>query len=387
MKIQKVADRAKLSPRRDPYWHKVRKGCFLGYRKMVNGSSGNWIARCRDDATGKQRHHSIGEFGHCPESDRFDLAMKAAEQWFVHLDRGGSAKIIDVRETCERYLEHIERTKGKRSMADIERRFNQYVFTDADFCRIELTKLTPAHVGGWRKRLYQTPTKSGPQRGEKRAGNSLNRDMTCLRSALNFAFSEGLTSSDFAWKSKLRPLPLTDGQREIVINQQQRRALLDALPDDLSQLVMTACLLPLRPGAIAELKVKDFDAFQKVLTVPIDKSGGGRKLLLPQQAMLHFASACKNKLPEAYIFTQANGAKWNRHAWKKPFKKSVQSIGLPPSTVFYSLRHSLITELVHSGLDLLTLAQISGTSLKMIERHYGHLTRTQSLRALEKLAI
>lgn len=28
---------------------------------------------------------------------------------------------------------------------------------------------------------------------------------------------------------------------------------------------------------------------------------------------------------------------------------------------------------MHEGLDLLTVAQISGTSVAMIERHYGHL--------------
>jgi site-specific recombinase XerD len=92
-------------------------------------------------------------------------------------------------------------------------------------------------------------------------------------------------------------------------------------------------------------------------------------------------------LPAAPIFTQANGAPWNRHAWKKPFKAAALGLGLPTAAVFYSLRHSLITELVHDGLDLLTIAQISGTSLRMIERHYGHLTEQQALRALEKLAV
>jgi hypothetical protein len=39
----------------------------------------------------------------------------------------------------------------------------------------------------------------------------------------------------------------------------------------------------------------------------------------------------------------------------------------------YTMRHSVISDLVHDGLDLLTVAQISGTSVAMIERHYGHL--------------
>ncbi|MGJ7530784.1 hypothetical protein [Variovorax sp. GB1P17] len=41
----------------------------------------------------------------------------------------------------------------------------------------------------------------------------------------------------------------------------------------------------------------------------------------------------------------------------------------------YTLRHNTITDLVQAGLDTLTVAQIAGTSVWMIELYYGHLTR------------
>ncbi len=57
------------------------------------------------------------------------------------------------------------------------------------------------------------------------------------------------------------------------------------------------------------------------------------------------------------------------------------------ATVFpCSLQHSVISDLVHEGCDLLTVAQISGTSLVMIERHYGHLRGEVSATALARLA-
>jgi site-specific recombinase XerD len=65
----------------------------------------------------------------------------------------------------------------------------------------------------------------------------------------------------------------------------------------------------------------------------------------------------------------------------------ITTIGLSKLSVFYSLRHSLITELAHEGIDLLTIAQISGTSYKMIEKHYGHLTEKQSRLALSKISL
>jgi site-specific recombinase XerD len=65
----------------------------------------------------------------------------------------------------------------------------------------------------------------------------------------------------------------------------------------------------------------------------------------------------------------------------------VQAGGLPPDTTAYSLRHSVISDLVHGGLDLLNVAQISGTSVVMIERHYGHLRGDIAASALARLTL
>ena len=53
----------------------------------------------------------------------------------------------------------------------------------------------------------------------------------------------------------------------------------------------------------------------------------------------------------------------------------------------YTLRHSTITDLVQTGLDTLTVAQISGTSVRMIEMYYGHLNREHTKSALATLAL
>ena len=48
--------------------------------------------------------------------------------------------------------------------------------------------------------------------------------------------------------------------------------------------------------------------------------------------------------------------------------------------------NNLLTVVV-GGLDLLTIAQISGTSVRMIERHYGHLQRQHAATALASLVL
>ena len=54
----------------------------------------------------------------------------------------------------------------------------------------------------------------------------------------------------------------------------------------------------------------------------------------------------------------------------------------------YALRHSTITDLIAlHRLDTLTVAQLSGTSLAMIEKHYGHLLRDHAAKALASLTL
>ncbi len=82
-----------------------------------------------------------------------------------------------------------------------------------------------------------------------------------------------------------------------------------------------------------------------------------------------------------------DGKRWDKDAWKGPVKAAAAAAGLPAATTIYVLRHSTITDLVVGGLDLLTVAQISGTSLRMIEQHYGHLRGDVAAAALAGLAL
>ena len=97
--------------------------------------------------------------------------------------------------------------------------------------------------------------------------------------------------------------------------------------------------------------------------------------------------ASRDKLPTAPLLSRADDKAWNKDAWKWPVKAAVGAAKLPDGTAAYTVRHSVISDLVHDGLDLLTVAQVSGTSVAMIERHYGHLRSNVAARALARLAL
>ena len=67
-------------------------------------------------------------------------------------------------------------------------------------------------------------------------------------------------------------------------------------------------------------------------------------------------------------------------------KTAAKLAGLPEATVAYTLRHSVVTDLVKGGLDLFHVAKLAGTSIAMIERHYGQQQNEHARKALERLA-
>jgi integrase len=387
-RIDTVASRDKLKPRRGPYWHRVAKGCFVGFRKMTQNSHGAWLARARDEnANVQQLYNPLGEFSDLADHLRFDAAAKAALAWFDHLGRGGSVEEATVANACSRYVQHLKTTKPERAAKDAEARLRNNVLTQAKLAATPLAKLTPANLEAWRKTLKALPTRSGGNRGKGRSDSTLNRDMTCLRAALNLAYLDGLITTDFAWRNKLRPIKNADQRRGLYLDRAQRLKFIETAPPDLAVFLRGLCQLPLRPGALANLTTGDYDTRLKVLKIGQDKSGKDRRIKLPDVTAQHFDAAAMGKLPTAPLLCRADGKAWNKDAWKWPVKAAAEAAALPPGTTAYTLRHSVISDLVHDGLDLLTVAQISGTSVAMIERHYGHLRSDVAAGALARLVL
>lgn len=387
--LGKVDARNRLAPRRDPYWQRVEAGCYLGFRKMSADSAGTWLARSRTDE-GKQVHHPLGEFAEHPAHARFDVASKAARDWFTHMERGGKAEPITVKAACANYVKDLK-AKGKLTAGhDTEKRFERWV-DDHKIGFIVLQKLKPSDVDAWRKWLAATPAKPQDKTKEAtrpRAASSLNRDMSSLRAALNLALEDGHATSDVAWKVKLRPVKNADGRREVYLDLTQRRALVAKAPADLAVFIRALSLVPLRPGAMAALVAGNFDKRLNTLTIGKDKSGEDRRITLPKDTAAFFAEQAKDKLPAAPLLARADGSAWNKDSWKYPLKDAVIAAELPPAATAYALRHSTITDLIAlHKLDTLTVAQLSGTSLQMIEKHYGHLLRDHAARALASLMI
>jgi integrase len=373
--------REKLKTQREPHWQKLAGGQYLGYRVSATGKGGTWHARLYDSESNKQHRQPLGDFGDIPANERFAAASQEAREWFRHLSGGGSHAAVTVGDACRAYA---------ATRADAQRRFARYVYDDP-IARMKLHKLTERHVREWRLRLEQRPAvvsrpRSGAPVTRQRATATLNRDMVPFRAALNMALGHGDVLTARAWAKALEPTE-THGRRNLYLDKQQRRGLINALPEPARHFVVGLCSLPIRPGALAALLVGDFDSRRNELAIERDKANGGRKLLLPTNTAAFLETVTASRPTTSPLFSQENGKPWEKDAWKKPIKAAAAAAGLPVGTTAYTLRHSTITDLVQSGLNLLAVAQLSGTSVRMIERHYGHLQRESAAEALAGLVL
>jgi integrase len=373
--INRVEARAKLDPRRDPYWYRLSEGRYLGFRKMSKGSSGTWLARFYDGEKYIYPEGGIGDFSMLPDGEQFDAAKRAAEEKFRQYEMGVSPKSSTVAAACAAYVE--EKRQGSEPIADaIAARFKALVDNDP-LGKVELSKLRPLHFSAWKKRVLAL----GNARG------SFNRDATSLKAALNLARGRQEVATDIAWKTELKPFKNADGRRTLYLKPDERRRLLENASDESRAFFKVFCLLPLRPGDVPKLRVKDLDINHKMLRVPTGKDKPPRDIPLPNEAFQHLKACSKDKTPTALLVARADGSAWKKEAWRDEIKLAASGAKLPRATVVYTLRHSTITDLVTGGLDLFHVAKLAGTSVAMIEKFYGQLQNKHAREALNKLAL
>jgi integrase len=81
-----------------------------------------------------------------------------------------------------------------------------------------------------------------------------------------------------------------------------------------------------------------------------------------------------------------NLANWRRRHWRPALRAAgLDRGGAPWLPKPYVLRHTFATWALEGGFDTFELARLMGTSLAIIDKHYGHLARGYAERARERL--
>ena len=361
--------REALAPRRNPNFHCLRPGLYIGYRRLEEGD-GTWIARKLQEGTKQYVFRSFGTLS------GYEEAAREAEAWSGGVDVGVTHKGTTLEAACEAYVTHQKNQKSKTSAADAEGRFKRLVYGKT-IGTILLNKLRPQHLRDW---MADQLDEDGDEEDVRKSKDSANRNLNTLKAALNLALRDQLVTTDAGWKT-VTPFPKAGRRRTGDLTPKDRAALLSHCDPDLAALVKALLLTAVRPGEIATCDVADFDPNQGTLT--LTGKTGTRTVTLSTAATAFFKEQAKSKLPTAPLLADAYGNRWNKDSWKKRFRAAVKAAGLPDSVVMYTLRHVGISELIAGGVDVFLVAKLAGTSTAMIDKHYGFLRHTQTRASLD----
>jgi integrase len=359
-----------LPERREPHWQKLARGSALGFRRGPN----TWLVRFIPPSTRKgatRQWQALNGIG----ADDFDGAKRAAEEWLEKIAGSGvrSAKRATVEAALRAYLADLRRHGRADTAREAEGRFKTCVWRDP-IAALSFEDVTREDVAEWRERVLTG-----------RKARTVARYYRSLRAAANAALALGYVGNEAAWK--LRPLVDAEGDDEgetaVFLTPAQRRAIVEGAAFEAGDFLRGLELTGARPKELAAALVSDFDGS----TLRLAHRKGRpprlrvRRVVLSAAGVELFKRRARGKLPGASLFTEDGAQPWRRHIWARETRAAIAKANdqagrdpaarIPAGASAYSFRHARISELLQvHGVDPLTVAQQTGTSLAMIEKAY-----------------
>lgn len=359
-----------LPKRREPHWQSLGKGSALGFRRGPN----TWSVRYIPPSTRKGARRQWQALDGIAADD-FTGAKRAAEQWLEQITGSGvrAAKRATVEAALRAYLADLRRHGRTDTAKEAEGRFKTCVWRDP-IAALSFENVTREDVAEWRERLLKG-----------RKPRTVARYYRALRAAANAAVALGYVGNEAAWK--LRPLVDAEGDEEgetaVFLTPAHRRAIVEAASGEAGDFLRGLELTGARPKELAAALVSDFDGAALRLA---HKKGRPpklrvRRVVLSAAGIELFRRRARGKLPGAHLFTEDGAQPWRRHIWARETRAAIEKANekagrnpdarIPAGASAYSFRHARISELLQiHGVDPLTVAAQTGTSLAMIELAY-----------------
>jgi integrase len=148
-------------------------------------------------------------------------------------------------------------------------------------------------------------------------------------------------------------------------------------------MVLFAAATGLRPSELFALEQRDVDRAAGLVQVRRAYANGrlkhtktrlSRRAVPLQGIALEALDQLRAREDSPVLFPNADGGRldfrnFNRRHWK-PVQKAA---GIEPLRDLYDLRHTYATFALRAGVPVFALSRFMGTSIAMIDLHYGHL--------------
>ncbi len=371
--ISRVTALRSLKARNEPYWSKVSKGHSIGIRIAKDKTNNSWKARTKSD--GITEVITLGLTSKLNYQD----ALNLANDWF-RTKNDVDNRTYTVNDTLSEYFKHLSVSNSESSAYDAEKRLLKHL--NKRFLDIRLIDLKARDVNKFKNQLATTVNGNT---GKTLTKSTCNRTLNSLKAALNLAYENQMVASDRAWKT-VKNFKNADKPRTLFLTDSQISNLLNTTSEAFHNLIRCAVLTGGRYGELTKALVSDFNYQDRTIELTSLKSGT-RTTYLSQNAANFIKDITKKRLPSALLLPKDNGKLWGKSHQSRTLKTAVIKAKLPSETVFYSLRHYHISKALLSGMTIQIVADNTGTSVSMIERHYAKFLKRDRLSMMDKVEL
>lgn len=299
-----------------------------------------------------------------------------------------------VRVVVDLYGQHLERNGQDRTLEILLQTCTSAV---AEFGDETFDQLKPVHVSNWLAKMasprdHTHKTKTGGQAKTRRVKwgpTYQNMALRTLVAALNWAKGQGLISGHCLENPKAVTIRGRKRSRgaEVYVSPATWKKLIGrigatnhAFADLLRFVRGTGC----RPSEAYHVEARYYRPEDRCIVYPghpaadefawknARKSGKGRVIFLSAE-LVEIVERRIAEHPTGPIFRSRHKERWSQEAVSVNLRWYAKRLDISPAPNLYGLRHSYATDWLLAGGSIKVLADLIGTSVAMLERHYAHL--------------
>ncbi|MCI0716742.1 MAG: tyrosine-type recombinase/integrase [Chlorobi bacterium] len=230
------------------------------------------------------------------------------------------------------------------------------------------------------------------KRLEEVSPSTVNIDLTTIKTIFNIAIRFNLLLSNPV--NHIKKIKIDEKER-LAFNSEEVSILLSGIDNkDLRNIVSFALKTGCRLNEILNIQISDINFTDSTIAIKNKddfKTKTGKVRFIPitnelKGLLVSIIGVEGNVFPfkntDSYLFNK-KGYKFNKEFISKSFKKNLRRLGFPEKYHFHCLRHTYITNLIKSGVNINYVKALAGhTDIKTTER-YIHLSTDDLRRALE----
>jgi len=281
---------------------------------------------------------------------------------------------LSFREAAAKYLDRLRDSGGKDLTAKTWRlKLHLIPF----FGDMPLSKISTFNIEQYKRQRQQG--------ADAAQSGTINRELAVLSHLFNQVIEWGWIDRR---PGKIKRLPEAPG-RIVYLTTKQIARLIEFAKTDASETVYPFIVIGLetsmRKSEILSIRRENIDLERRVIYIPQAKTGAREQPITNHLA--DFLAGYLDALPPSpWLFPSLAAKSGHLTDMRTPFCRVVKAAGLDPKQIVkHTLRHTAITHLVQSGVDLPTVKRVSGhKTLIMVER-YAHQNGEHIQAAMDKL--